>query len=149
MGEEERILAQAVAGRLMRGVPVVGGTLALTATRLVFVPLISREGIALSNKAAKLGERAHRAAGSDDHMNPQRLLNALIKPLAANVVIDLLDVQAVTPSRRCAVLVEWRRGDAAKRAEFAIAASRFSPSWNPRNVEARDRMLTEISRQLP
>src|SRR5215207_970303 len=56
----EPVLAQAMAARLMGGISVMGGTLVLTATRVVFLPLIGREGLDLSNKAAKLGQRLHR-----------------------------------------------------------------------------------------
>ena len=58
--DREPVLAQAVAERLMAGVPLMGGTLALTATRLVFLPLVSQAGLGISNKVAKLSERAHR-----------------------------------------------------------------------------------------
>ena len=58
--DREPVLAQAVAGRLRAGVPLMGGTLALTATRLVFLPRVSQAGLGISNKAAKLSERAHR-----------------------------------------------------------------------------------------
>jgi hypothetical protein len=146
--DREPVLAQAVAGRLMAGMPVMGGTLALTATRLVFLPLVSREGLGISNKAAKLSERAHRQL-DQQWISPQRLLNAAIRPLAVRVEIPLTQIQAVTPTRRYALLVTWVNEGEPKKAEFAIAASRFSPGWNPQNAVARDNFLAQITGRLP
>ena len=144
----EPVLAQAVAGRLLGGVPVMGGTLALTATRLVFLPLVSRAGLGLSSRAAKLGERVHRQL-DQDYISPQRLLNAAIKPLAIRIEAPLAQIQAVTPTRRYALLITWVDAGKPRKAEFAVAASRFSPGWNPENVTARDRFLAEVTGRLP
>ena len=146
--DREQVLAQAVAGRLTAGLPLMGGTLALTATRLVFLPLVSRAGLGISNKAAKLSERAHRQL-DQDWISPQRLLNAAIRPLAVRVEIPLTQIQAVTPTRRYALLVTWLDAGKLKRAEFAVAASRFSPGWNPENATARDSFLAHVTDRLP
>ena len=146
--DREPVLAQAVAGRLMAGVPLMGGTLALTATRLVFLPLVSRAGLGISNKAAKLSERAHRQL-DPQWISPQRLLNAAIKPLAVRVEIPLTQLQAVTPTRRSGLLVTWVDAGKPRRAEFAVAASRFSPAWNPENATARDSFLAQITSRPP
>jgi hypothetical protein len=144
----ESVLAQTVAGRLLGGVPVMGGTLALTASRLVFLPLVSRGGLGRSNGAAKLGERVHSQV-DHDYVSPQRLLNAAIKPLAVRIEVPLAQIQTVTPTRRYALLVAWVDAGKPKNAEFAVAASRFSPGWNPQNVTARDRFLAELTRRIP
>ena len=114
--DPEQVLAQAVAGRLTAGIPLMGGTLALTATRLVFVPLVSRVGLGTSNKAAKLSERAHRQL-DQQWINPQRLLNAAISPLAVPVEIPLAQIHAVTPTRRSAMIVTWVDAGKPRRAE--------------------------------
>ena len=84
--DSEPVLAQAVGGRLMGGIPLMGGTLVLTATRLVFLPLVSRAGLDVSNKAAKANKMLHRLV-DQQHANPQRFLNAAIKPLAVRIEI--------------------------------------------------------------
>ena len=63
----------------------MGGTLDLTATRLVFLPLINREAVDVSNRAAKVGERLHRQLGQQHYISSQRLLNAAIKPVAGPI----------------------------------------------------------------
>jgi hypothetical protein len=146
--DREPVLAQAVAGRLMAGVPLMGGTLALTATRLVFLPLVSRAGLGISNKAAKLSERVHRQL-DQQWISPQRLLNAAVNPLAVRVEIPLTQLQAVTPTRRSGLVVTWVDAGKPRRTEFAVAASRFSPAWNPENATARDSLQAQITSRLP
>jgi hypothetical protein len=57
--DAEPVVAQQVAGRLMGGINAMGGVLMLTDRRLVFVPLISKAGLKLSNKAAKASQKLH------------------------------------------------------------------------------------------
>jgi hypothetical protein len=69
--------------------------------------------------------------------------------LAVRVEIPLTQIQAVTPTRRYALLVTWVDAGKLKKAEFAVAASRFSPGWNPENATARDSFLAQVSGHLP
>jgi hypothetical protein len=55
----EPVVAQQAAGRLMGGMNAMGGALMLTDRRLVFMPLISKAGLKLSNKAAKASRKLH------------------------------------------------------------------------------------------
>ena len=135
------IVRKDVAGLLVKGVPLIGGTLVLTHSELLFVPLISRDSLTLSSRAAGLSKKLH-----DWSAHPQTFLNAAIKPLAKQIAITLRDVEVVEPSRRCAVLITWNDGSKRRTTEYGISASRFSPVWSPDNVLARDALLAAIEK---
>jgi hypothetical protein len=65
------------------------------------------------------------------------------------VEIPLTQLQAVTPTRRSGLLVTWVDAGKPRRTEFAVAASRFSPAWNPENATARDSLQAQITSRLP
>jgi hypothetical protein len=142
--DAEPVLTQQVAGRLMGGIGVMGGTLMLTDRRLVFVPLISKAGLKLSNKAAKASQKLH-----DWDFSPQRLLNTAIMPLTTPIDMPLNRIRTITPTRRCALLVSWVDTGKPRKAEFAVSASRFSPIWNRENVASHDRFLAAVVAALP
>jgi hypothetical protein len=136
--DAEPILTQHVAGRLARGVNLMGGTMVLTSRRVVFVPLISRSALKASSRAAGLSQHLHHW-----HAHPQKLLNTAIMPLTKLIEIPLDRIEAITATRRCAMSISWM--DTKPRTmEFAISATRFSPIWNPENVVSRDRLLAAI-----
>jgi len=55
----------------------------------------------------------------------------------------------VITTRGYALLVTWVDAGKLKKAEFAVAASRFSPGWNPENATARDSFLAQVTGRLP
>jgi hypothetical protein len=142
--DPEPVVAQQVAGRLMGGMNVMGGALMLTDRRLVFVPLISKAGLKLSNKAAKASKKLH-----DWDVSPQRLLNTAIMPLATPIDMPLNRIRTIMPTRRCALLVSWVDMGKPRKAEFAVFVSRFGTIWNRDNVASRDRFLAAVVAALP
>jgi hypothetical protein len=128
-----------VAGRLGKGIPLVGGTLVLTPDELLFFPLIDRDALARSSRAAKLSKQLH-----DWPAHPQTFINAAVKPLAKQVRIRLRDIDSVEPTRRCAIRISWLDGSKRRTTEYGISAKRFSPVWSPENVPVRDALLVAI-----
>ncbi|VVJ20237.1 Uncharacterised protein [Amycolatopsis camponoti] len=141
---EETVVASQYGGRMLGVVPMMGGTLILTGQRLVFVPLIGRSGLQLSNRAAKHSANLH-----DWNFHPQRLLNALVMPLTAEIDIGLDTIIAATATRRCALLVRWDRDGKEKKMEFSISAHFVTPIWNPENIVCRDRFLAALKAAVP
>jgi hypothetical protein len=143
--ENEPVLTTQMSGRLMGGLNVMGGNLVLTERRLVFVPLIGRSGLRLSNQAAKASQHLH-----DWDLSPQRLLNTAIAPLTNPIAIPLGQIKAIRATRRCALLLRWMDDSGRERkAEFAVFASRLNPVWNKANIASRDQLLAAIEAALP
>jgi hypothetical protein len=142
--EPEPVLLACFAGRLTAGINMMGGSLFLMPGAVVFIPLISRSGLKTSNLAAGISKHLH-----DWDLSPQKLLNTAIMPLTKPIVIPLNQVQAVTPTRRCALLFRWLEPPRQRTAEFGIAATRFSSIWNRANIKSRDEFLLAIEAALP
>jgi hypothetical protein len=138
--ESEPVLLQQFAGRLAGGLNLMGGTLMLTRSRIVFVPLIQRGSLKRSSKAAGLSQHLH-----DWQCHPQKLLNAAIMPLTKPIEIPLNQIEKIAASRRCALLISWTDSTKSRTMEFGIAATRFSSIWNPENIASRDRLLAAIN----
>ncbi|GLY44012.1 hypothetical protein Amsp01_100350 [Amycolatopsis sp. NBRC 101858] len=136
---EETVVTTQYGGRMLGAVPTMGGTLMLTDRRLVFLPLIGRSGLQLSNRAAKHSAKLH-----DWNFHPQRLLNALVMPLTAQIDIGLDTIIAVTATRRCALLARWDSAGKERKLEFSISAHFVTPIWNPENIVCRDRFLAAL-----
>jgi hypothetical protein len=131
--ETETVVTHQFAGRLVRGLNLMGGRLVLTDRRLFFVPLISREGLAVSSRAAGRAKRLH-----DWDIHPQQLLNRLVQPLTGRIEMPLQQVSTLEATRRCALKVTWTTSGTVRSTEFAIFAKPMSPIWNKANVASRD-----------
>jgi len=138
--ESEPVLLQQVAGRLAGGMALMGGTLMLTRSRIIFVPVIQRAAVKRSSQAAKLSQDLHDWQG-----HPQKLLNAAIMPLTKRIEIPLNQIEKIAASRRCALRISWTGSTKPRTMEFGISATRLSPIWNPENIASRDRLLAAIN----
>jgi hypothetical protein len=138
--ESEPVLLQQPAGRLAGGVNLMGGTLMLTRSCIVFIPVIQRAALKRSSQVAGLSQHLH-----GWHIYPQKLLNAAIMPLTKPVKIPLNKIEKITASRRCALLISWTDSTKLRTMEFGISATRFSTIWNPENIASRDRVLAAIN----
>jgi hypothetical protein len=138
--ESEPVLLQQFAGRLAGGANLMGGTLMLTRSRIVFVPVIQRAALKRSSQAAGLSQHLH-----GWHIHPQKLLNAAIMPLTKPIEIPLNEIEKIVASRRCALLISWTDRTKPRTMEFGIWATRYSTIWNPQNIASRDRVLAAIN----
>jgi hypothetical protein len=135
----EPVLEREVAGRLAGGVNLMGGTIVLTSRRLVFLPVIGRPALQLSNWAATQSKNLH-----DWSLHPQKLLNTAIMPLTKPIDIPLAQITDIAATRRCALRISWSESTKPRTMEFGIFASRFNPIWNPENVVHRGQLLTAL-----
>jgi hypothetical protein len=142
-GSDASVIRKDFAGLLIKGVNLMGGTLVLTEEELLFVPLIGRDSLSLSSRAASLSKRMH-----DWSIHPQTLLNAAVKPLARQIRIPLRNIESVDATRRCALRFSWLDEPQHRLTEYGISSSRFAPVWSPDNVVSRNALLAAINDAL-
>jgi len=142
----ERILAMEIAGRLGKGINLMGGQLILTNRRLIFVPLISESGLKLGSGAAKIGQNLH-----DWDFSPHRLLYKAIGPLTKPLFIPLDKITSLTGVRRQArpaIRITWTDTTKLRTMDFAIFAKWFSLTLKENYIH-RDQFLTAVLKNLP